>query len=127
MKQVLCLLLLIVSTPVLADAYAQIRQLESELVRLQQEEQATHRQFLMIQELRRNEMLPAPPPPPSAQVESIPIPKYEDQVRFQEEKHERMEKYTADLDRLYSRYQALEDERQMLVEQINSLEQKPEE
>jgi hemolysin activation/secretion protein len=126
-KQVLCLLLLIVSTPVLADAYAQIRQLESELLRLQQEEQATHQQFLMIQELRRNEMQAPPPPPPNASAESIPIPKYEDQVRFQQEKHDRIEKYTADLDHLYSRFQALEDERQIIVEQINFLEQKPEE
>ena len=125
MKQVLCLLLLIASTPVLADTYAQIRQLESQLLRLQQEEQATNQQFLMIQELRRNDIQAPPPIPPSG--ESIPIPNYENQVGFQQEKHDRIEKYTADLDHLYSRFQALEDERQIIVEQINFLEQKPEE
>ena len=56
---------------------------------------------------------------------SIPIPNYEDLQRRRQEKNNRMEKYTADLDRLYTRYKELESEREALFEKIKSLEQRP--
>ena len=128
MQTILLLLLLAMSIPVWADKGAEIRQLEQTLARIQQESQSTYQQFLMIQELRRNEMSEAPvtaqPNPPS---KSIPIPKYEELIQLQQEKQERIGKYTADLDRLYARYRELEDEKQAIFEQINSLEQKTEE
>lgn len=129
MRTVLLLLLLSLSAPVWADTAAQIQQLEKALARIQQESQSTYQQFLMIQELRRNE-IDAPLPitiPPSLSSKSIPIPKYEELVKEKLEKEDRIKKYTADLDRLKARYTELEDERQAISEQINSLGQKTEE
>lgn len=128
MQTILLVLLLAMPIPVWADKGAEIRQLEETLSRIQQESQSTYQQFLMIQELRRNEISEAPvtaqPNPPS---KSIPIPKYEELIQLQQEKQERIGKYTADLDRLYARYRELEDEKQAIFEQINSLQQNTEE
>lgn len=128
MRTVLLFLLLAVSIPVCADTTAQIRQLEKTLVRIQQESQSTYQQFLMIQELRRNEISEAPLITlPATPEKSIPIPKYEEFVQQRQEKQDRIRKYTVDLDRLYTRYKELEDEKQAILEQIKHLEQKPEE
>lgn len=129
MRTVFLLLLLVLSTPVWADAAAQIRQLEKTLARIQQESQSTYQQFLMIQELRRNE-IDAPLPitiPPSPASKSIPIPKYEELIQEKQEKADRIKKYTDDLDRLKARYTELESERKEIFDQINSLENKAEE
>ena len=129
MRSVLLFLFLALSTPAWADTAAEISQLEKTLTRIQQESQSTYQQFLMIQELRRNE-IDAPLPitiPPSLSSNSIPIPKYEELVKEKQEKEDRIKKYTADLDRLKARYTELEDERQAISEQINSLGQKAEE
>lgn len=129
MRTVLLLLLLALSTPVWADAVQQIRQLEKTLARIQQESQSTYQQFLMIQELRRNEV-DAPLPitiPPSPASKSIPIPKYEELIQEKQEKADRIKKYTDDLDRLKARYTELENERKEIFDQINSLENKAEE
>jgi hypothetical protein len=105
---------------------AEIRQLEITMTRVSQESQATYQQFLMIQELRRNEMLQSPDNIPlNLTGKSIPIPSYEDLLRRRQEKNDRMEKYTADLDRLYTRYKELENEREAIFEKIRRLEQKP--
>ena len=124
MRLVLILLLLMLSHSGLAENQAQISQLERALMRIQQDAQATHQQFLMIQELRRNEMLGSPLASlPGATAQSTPIPKYEEMMQRQQERKDRVEQYTADLDRLYARFSALEAERQTLMEQINQLEQ----
>ncbi|HBV21786.1 MAG TPA: hypothetical protein DEF07_08725 [Nitrosomonas sp.] len=126
MKLLSILLLLALPISGWTENEKQILQLEKALMRVQQDAQATHQQFLMIQELRRNEMLGSPVAEfPSATVESTPIPKYEEMMRRQQERKDRVEQYTADLDRLYTRFRALEEERLMLMEQINQLEQSP--
>lgn len=111
------------------DQEAQIRELEKKLVRIQQESQSTYQQFLMIQELRRNEMAEISQavrlPNPLSQ--SIPVPNYEDLTKLKQEKQDRIDKYTTDLDRLYAHYRVLEDEKQAIFEQIRSLEKKPQE
>lgn len=112
----------------LAENEKQIFQLEKALMRVQQDAQAIHQQFLMIQELRRNELQGSPlTGVPNANVpataQSMPTPKYEEMLQRQQERNNRIEEYTTDLDRLYTRFRALEDERQMLMEQINQLEQ----
>ncbi|MBY0473622.1 MAG: hypothetical protein K2Q13_01000 [Nitrosomonas sp.] len=111
------------------DQEAQIRQLEKTLTRIQQESQSTYQQFLMIQEMRRNEIAEAPQAfrQPKSPSQSIPIPNYEDLIRLKEEKQDLIDKYTTDLDRLYARYRELEDEKQAIFEQIRSLEKKPKE
>lgn len=109
------------------DQEAQIRELEKTLTLIQQESQSTYQQFLMIQELRRNEMAEVPQAVrlPNSPSQSIPIPNYEDLIQLKQEKQERIDKYTTDLDHLYARYRELEDEKQAIFEQIRSLAKKP--
>ncbi|SNX60535.1 hypothetical protein SAMN06296273_2002 [Nitrosomonas ureae] len=109
------------------DQEAQVRALEKTLTRIQQESQSTYQQFLMIQELRRNEMAEVPQAVrlPNSPSQSIPIPNYEDLIQLKQEKQERIDKYTTDLDHLYARYRELEDEKQAIFEQIRSLAKKP--
>lgn len=93
-------------------------------MRVQQEAQAVHQQFLMIQELRRNAIQESPVADlPGATVQSTPIPKYEEMMQRQQDKKERVEKFSAELDRLYIQFNDLNDERQSLMEQIRQLEQ----
>ena len=101
----------------------QVMQLERDLMRVQQEAQAIHQQFQMIQELRRNEMMGSSLADlPDATVESKPLPKYEEMIQQQQEKKDRVERYSADLDSLYAKFNALNEERQAIIEQIRVLE-----
>lgn len=103
----------------------EILQLEKTMARLSQESQAAYQQFLMTQEMRRNEMAqPADPVPFNPTGQSIPVPSYEDMIQRRKEKDDRLAKYTEDLDRLYSRYQSLEMEKEGIFQRIRSLEQK---
>lgn len=126
MRTVLLLLLLALPLTIQADSAAQVRQLEKALARLQQESQSIQQQFIMIQELRRNEMSEPTMtvPQPKIPGQSIPIPNYNDLMQSKQEREQRIEKYTADLNRLYARFSELENEKQTILEQINSLEQK---
>ncbi|PXW88375.1 hypothetical protein C8R34_10758 [Nitrosomonas sp. Nm84] len=132
MRYLIILLLFIVSMAVLAESLsepavtkdAEISQLEKNMARISQESQATYQQFLMTQELRRNEMLEPATPPPNLTGESVPIPSYEDLMKRKQEKNDRMEQYTTDLDRLYTRYRELESEREAIFEKIKNLERK---
>ena len=131
MRYLILLLLFPVSMTVLAASEAvdaknaEIRQLETTMARVSQEAQSTYQQFLMTQELRRNEMQVSPDTIPlNLTGKSIPIPSYEDLLRRRAERDERMEKYNADLTRLYTRYKELESEREALFGKIKSLEQK---
>ena len=111
-----------------AENEQEVLRLEKALMRVQQEAQAVHQQFLMIQELRRNEIQGSPLADlPGATVQSTPIPKYEEMMQRQQEKKDRVEQLTTDLDRLYLQFNELNDERQSLMEQIKRLEQQPEE
>ena len=69
-------ILLVFPFGVKAENEQQISELERALMRVQQDAQATYQQFLMIQELRRNEMQGEPLADfPDGTVESVPIPK----------------------------------------------------
>ncbi|MXS83088.1 hypothetical protein [Nitrosomonas oligotropha] len=135
MRTILLLLALTFSFAIWADenkstdTEKQMRQLEKALARVQQESQSTQQQFMMIQELRRNDM--AEPPMnvqlPSTPGQSIPVPNYNNLMQQKQERDQRIEKYTADLNRLYARFTELENEKQVILEQIRSLEQKTEE
>jgi len=127
-KHLILFLLLTVPISGWANTDAQIRQLEKALFRVQQETQFTYQQFIMTQEMRRNEIQEVPLPiSPSTPGASVPIPLYEDFVQRNQEKQVRIQQYTADLDRLYMRYKELENEKILLVEKINELEQNQEE
>jgi len=120
--------LLILPITAWAEREKQILQLEKTLMRVQQEAQAVHQQFLMTQELRRNTIQGSPIADlPGATIQSTPIPKYEEMMRRQQEKKDRVEQLTNELDRLYTQFNDLNDERQSIMEQIKRLEQQPEE
>ena len=127
MRNILLWLLLAICIPAQADTETQRQRLEKELTRIRQESQSTYQQFLMIQELRRNEMSEAPmiTAHPISPEKSIPIPKYEALVQQRQGKQERIKQYAIELDSLYSRFKALEDEKHAILEQLNALEQKP--
>ncbi len=126
----LLIVLLLMTMPQLgwSENEQQIQQLEKALMRVQQEAQAIHQQFLMIQELRRNEVSGSSAADlSSATVQTVPVPKYEEMMRRQQERRDRVEAYTTELDRLYARFNLLNNERQALMEQIKLLEQLPSE
>ncbi len=127
MKPILFFLLI---APVLAWAENnanindEIQRLEQKLMRVQQETQATYERYQMIQEMRRNDVYSLPPTvPPEMSAKSVPYPMYEDWVRREQEKHERIQEYNADLDRLYQYHKELEEKRKLITEEINQLEQ----
>lgn len=127
MKPILFLLLI---APVLAWAEnganinEEIQRLEQELVRVQQETQATFERYQMIQEMRRSDVYSMPPTvPPEMSAKSVPVPMYEDWVQREQEKYERIQEYNADLDRLYQYHKELEEKRRSIAEEIDQLEQ----
>tara|TARA_R110002073_G_scaffold302015_1_gene469601 strand:- start:383 stop:826 length:444 start_codon:yes stop_codon:yes gene_type:complete len=135
MRQLLLLLLLVAptlvwadtSTDIAADTRTQHNQLEKALTRNQQETQSVFQKFSMIQELRRIEIQEEPVTMlPSTSMNNNSIPKYEEKVRQNQKKQERIKQYTTDMDQLYIRYQTLEDERELLIEQMEQLIQTPE-
>lgn len=135
MRIILLLLLLIMAHPAFADVektaeQEQLQQLEIALDRVHQESQSVYQQFLMVQELRRNDASEPSMnvPLPSTPGQSIPIPNYNDLMQRQQARQARVNQYSADLDRLYSRYQELENEKQQILEQMSLLKnKKPEE
>ena len=107
-----------------SDKDTEILQLERTMTRLSQESQAAYQQFLMTQEMRRNELaMPADPMPFNPTGKSIPVPNYNDMIQRRKDKDERLQKYNQDLDQLYSRYKSLEMERDEILQKIKLLEQ----
>ncbi len=105
---------------------AEMRRLESQLNLLQQEQQSVYQQFQMIQELRRTEI--------EAQYPQViqnspdysmgnPPPNYDDVVRQKSEREYRIKQYTDDLNRMYARYRAMQDQKKALLDRLNELAQ----
>ncbi len=110
-----------------------VAQLEMVLNQVQQEQQATYQQFQMMQELRRNEMqesFPQAMQTPSMATQSPyatsglidnPSQNYDEKTRLQRERQERIQQYTLDLNRLYSRYNELGEQKRALMDQLMEL------
>ena len=105
---------------------AEIRQLQSQIFAVQQEQQSLFQQFQMLQSLRRDEQQAAHP----TVIENSPIyssdnppPNYDDLVRDKAARDERIRQYTGDLNTLYSRYQSLEQQKQPLIARLRELTQ----
>lgn len=110
-----------------------IAQLETALNHVQQEQQAVYQQFQMTQELRRNEIQENYPqaiqtphsmmqaPYAMGGLKDNPPQSYDDNVRMQRERQERIEQYTRDLNRLYSRYAELGEQKRVLLDQLMEL------
>lgn len=130
MKPIFLFLLLIASGAALAgpDTSVRLSQLRSELSSVQQEQQSVYQEYQMTRELRRDEvqekLLPMTQPSYDMNI-STPPPNYDDVVRAQLERENRIQQYTSDLKRLSMRFLELGNRRKMVLEQLHELEQHP--
>ena len=101
----------------------QIRQLESRVAGLQQEQLAAYQNFQMLQEMRRLELADAAviQGPGAAYA---PPQNYDDMVRAQRDRQARIDKYSADLAQTYSRSLDIQDQIRSLRSQIIELGQR---
>jgi hypothetical protein len=132
MKQIIIFLLLIVSGTALAEpnAFVRLSQLKAELGSVQQEQQSAYQNYQMTKELRLNEVQESSPPMgqhPYGMDIDTPPPNYEDVLRTQLERENRIQEYTLDLSRLSARFMELEKQKKLILQQIHELEQHPDE
>ncbi len=105
---------------------ARLDQLKIELDGVRAEQQSVYQNYQMIKELRRSEVQENSPPMaqnPYGTSVNVPPPNYDDVLRLQEKREERIQQYTSDLHHLTSRFLDLDDKRKALVRQIGDLEQ----
>lgn len=134
MKAALLLILsLLTASPALAQTQAlpdpRLIALEAALNRVQLEQQSVYQQFLMAQELRRNELQEQSMP---VVTQSYPIGRdnlrpidYDENVRLQKERAERLQRYDRDIAKAYARHQELGQQKKALLDQIMELSQQP--
>jgi hypothetical protein len=139
MKPIILALLLLFSG-VTAPVYAQaapdpstkpdprLAQLEIALNHLSLDQQAVYLHFQMIQELRRNEIQDSQPLTVQGYltmggVKDAPPASYDDNIRLQRERTERIQQYTRDLSQLYARYAELGNQKGALLDQLTELAQ----
>lgn len=122
-------LILALSAPgvALAQADPRLATLEAALNRVQLEQQSVYQQFLMAQELRRNELQESSSPVvtqsyPMGRDNSRPVD-YDESVRLQRERQERLQRYDRDIARAYARHQELGVQKKALLDQIMELSQ----
>jgi uncharacterized protein involved in exopolysaccharide biosynthesis len=104
------------------EADAELRQLDAALNRIQQTQQGVYQQFQMVQELRRAELARPDPFAPQSNVGIAPPPQdYNELQRQREERESRIKERTNELERLYARYQELEEQKRSLLERMGEL------
>ena len=104
------------------EADAELRQLDAALNRIQQAQQGVYQQFQMVQELRRAELARSDPFAPQPNVGIAPPPQdYNELQRQREQREQRLKDLTAELDRLYARYQELEEQKRPLLERMGEM------
>lgn len=123
MKHILLFLLLFVSVAAFAgtDTQEEQIQLEAELNGVRQEQQSVYQNYQMTKELRLMEVQGSAQP--YGTDINTPPPNYDDVVRAQLEREQRIQQYTNDLKILSARYLDLEAQRKTLLEQIKELKQ----
>ena len=134
MKKIIFFLLLIASGTALAAAAApddDISRLQAELGKVEQEQQAVFRNYQMTKEARLNtvqeESRAKIPQPFGVGVDEFdmpansPPPNYDDVVRAQTEREQRIQQQTDELKKLWQRYLELESQRKALQAQIRKL------
>jgi hypothetical protein len=131
MKPFVFFLLLINSGLVLADPNTdpQLVRLETTINKLQQEQQSVYQQFQMTEELRQIEIeeinsIVTQNPATMTSVDPHLL-NYDENIRLQRERQERIQLYTRDLGRLNSRYSELADQKKALLDQMIELAQQP--
>lgn len=124
MKRTLLFLLLFASGTALAvtDAQGKLNQIEAVLNGVRQEQQSVYQNYQMTKELR---LMVVQEGSQNLYVMDIntPPPNYDDVVRTQLEREQRIQQYTDDLKRLSVRYLELEHQRKVLLDQIKELAQ----
>ena len=125
------------TAPSLPKQDPRIAQLEMALNQVQQEQQAVYQQFQMTQELRRNDIqenFPQSIQTPNSTMQAPyamgglkdnPPLSYDDNVRLQRERQERIEQYTRDLKRFYARYAEFGEQKRVLLDQLMELTREP--
>jgi len=104
------------------EADTELKQLDAALNRIQQAQQGVYQQFQMVQEMRRAELARPDPFAPQANVGIAPPPQdYNELQRQREERENRIRERTAELERLYARYQELEEQKRALLERMGEL------
>ncbi len=121
-------MLLLASGPALAQPNGpdELARLKSSLHQVQEEEQSVYQSYQMLKELRLHLVQQNSPPMvnyPQGMDIYTPPPNYEDVLRAQQAREARIRQYTADLDRLATRFFELERERKSLAEDIAKREQ----
>jgi hypothetical protein len=101
---------------------AEAKRIEATLNRVAQAQQGVYQQFQMVQELRRAELARPDPFAPQANVGIAPPPRdYAELQREREVREARIKDLTAELERLYARYQELEEQKRPLLERLGEL------
>jgi hypothetical protein len=132
MKPIFLFLLLLASCVAFADGGArdELSRLDAELNNVRQEQQSVFQNYQMTKELRLKEVqdgkVPASQYPYGTSLYTPP-PNYDDVVREQMKREQRIEQFTSDLQQLSVRYLMLEDRRKALLDQIRELKQQPRE
>lgn len=125
MKALLLILLLSSAGWVFAEADPRLRELQAEYEHVQQEQQSMYQQFQMVQELRRNELQDRQPSAiqgySAAGNDAAKALDFDENVRRQRERQERLQGYDRDIERAYGRYMELSNRKKVLLEQIAEL------
>lgn len=96
-----------------------IMELQARLNAVNQVQQSLYQQFQMIQELRRNEIMGTYPQVlPGGGLSNLPPINYDDTVRLQRERQERLQRYERDLDELYARYAELDEQKKAILDEL---------
>lgn len=86
-----------------------------------------YQQFQMLQEMRRNEIAGTfPQVLPGGGLSNLPPISYDETVRLQRERQDRLQRYERDLNELYARYAELDEQKKAILDEIVELA-KPEE
>ena len=100
----------------------QMQLVEATLHRLSEEQVAIYQQFQIVQEIRRNEERLALQRMPIYRLSIMtPPPNVEDVQRDEEARTQRLNQLQAEVDRLYTRYRELEDQKRPLLETLSVL------
>jgi hypothetical protein len=129
MKRIIIVLLFLSCGAAAADSGSagRLDQLKAELDSVRHEQLAVFQNYQMIKELRRNEVQDSSPPMaqnPYGMSIDTPPPNYDDVLRLQSEREERIRQYSHDLRHLTSRFLDLDGRRKTLLRQIGDLEQR---
>ncbi|MCK9201302.1 MAG: hypothetical protein M0P59_07795 [Gallionella sp.] len=130
MKYILLSLLLFMSAAALADDDVQdkLKQLETDLNGVRQEQQSVYQNYQMVRDMRLMEAQEGIPPKsqyPQGMDLNTPPPNFDEVFSMQMEREQRIRQYTDDLESMSERYLELEEERKTLLEQIKALKQQP--